>query len=134
MDRQHVEAVEGLLTDLPCHWIEAPTATPPYRLLSQTGGRPFEELPLCGPNRAFTAHLSLTSVGATPEAAREKAKKARDGLGVEGEPVELTVPGRFVEIEWISFSASYVDRDLPLPVTNYPTVYVDLYRLTSVPT
>lgn len=134
MDRQHVEAIESLLTDLPCHWLTAPTANPPYRLMSQTGGRPFDEMPLCGPNRAFTAFVSLASIGATAEAAREKATIAREALFADGEAVELTVPGRFAEIEWQAFSATYEDRDAPLPLTGYSNLYVDLYLLTSVPT
>lgn len=134
MDRQHVEAIESLLTDLPCHWITSPTATPAYRILSQTGGRPLDEMPLCGPNRAFTALVSLKSVGATPEAAREKATIARNALFADGEAVELDVTGRFAEIEWQAFSGAYEDRDAALPTTGYSQLYVDLYLLTSVPT
>lgn len=134
MDRQHVEAVKALLTDdLDSHWLGAPSAKPPYRLISQTGGRPFDEMPLCGPNRAFTAFLSLSTVGATPEAAREKANIAKGLLFPGGEPAALSVPGRLAEIEWQAFSAAFEDRDAALLETGYPWLYVDLYLLTSLP-
>lgn len=109
----------------------------PYLLLWQSTGRPFWEEPLDGYNRAWDAVVGVTTVGVTADQAETKARLVRAALEPDGYPLDLPVTGRSVRVEWEAFGAMQEDRDAAIPdhpKPGYPVTYVDLYRLTSLPT
>lgn len=135
--RGEVEAIRAALAPLgmSTYWTRVEGAPSlPYLLLWQSTGRPLDEQPLCGGGDPLTALIGVTTVALTPESAQEKAALVRRTLWPAGEPLTLDVPARYAEIKWSSFASSDEDRDNPLPATGaYPVIYVDLYRLTSLP-
>lgn len=134
--KAEIDALRDVLapTGLETYWLKVPSSPAyPYRLLWQSTGRPLDERPLDNGTEAFTVLLGLTSVGVTPEVAREKASEARRILTPGGYPLELAVTGRLVDVEWSSFASAGEDRDVNVPRQGFAQFYVDLYRLTSLP-
>lgn len=140
--RAEVAALRAVLASLgmPTFWgrvnRDLTQADYPYLLVWQSTGRPFDEVPLDGRNRAWSAVIGITTVGATTDSAVTKAREVSALLTPDGYPLDLPVAGRAVTVAWEAFGAMQEDRDVAIPGApkpGYPMTYVDLYRLTSLP-